>query len=67
MVGWLAGEAVPILSQHHRDAARCHDVSNVVHAGALQACSALAGVSHLFEDLEPFSGGVPSQGLELLG
>jgi hypothetical protein len=35
MISGLPGKAVPVLCQHHRDAAGGHVVSHTVHAGAL--------------------------------
>ena len=67
MVGRLAGEAVPVLRQHHGDAAGGYEIPHAVHAGPLQARAALAGVLYLLEDLVAFSGGVLSQGFDLLG
>ena len=58
MIGGLAGEAVPVLGQHHRDTAGGHEVPHAVHAGPLKACAALSGVYYLLEDLVPFAGGV---------
>src|SRR5215213_2066558 len=40
MVCGLPGEAVPVLRQHHGDAAGGHEVPYTVHTGALQRCSA---------------------------
>jgi hypothetical protein len=67
MVGGLAGEAVPVLRQHHGDAAGGHEVAHAVHAGPLQACPALPGVRHLFEDFVAFLARVGPQSLHLLG
>ena len=67
VVGGLAGEAVPILREHHGDAAGGHEVPHAVHAGPLQAGAALAGVLYLLEDLVAFSGSIVSQGFDLLG
>jgi hypothetical protein len=44
VVGGLAREAVPILRQHHRNAASGHQVSHPVQAGTLEARPALTGV-----------------------
>ena len=44
VIGGLAGEAVPVLCQHHRDAPSGHEVPHAVHAGPLEARAALAGV-----------------------
>jgi hypothetical protein len=66
MLRWLAGEAVPILCQHHRDAATGHEVSYTVHTRPLKACAALAGVLHFLEYLESLLCCVLSQGFYLL-
>src|SRR5918992_1477812 len=66
MVGRFAGEAVPVLGQHHRDAACCNQVPNPVHARSLKAGAALAGVYYLLEDLVPLSGSIFPQGFKLL-
>jgi hypothetical protein len=62
-IGGLSGEAVSVLGYHHRHAGGGHQVSHAVHARTLQAYTALAGVLHLLEDLEPLSGGVFPQSL----
>jgi hypothetical protein len=67
VVGGLAGEAVPVLGQHHGDAAGGHEVPHPVHAGPLQARSALAGVRYLLGNLVALTGGVVPQSLDLLG
>src|SRR5687767_3521669 len=66
-VGGFTAETVPILCEHHIDAASAHQVSHTVHARPLQACAALSGVRYLLEDLVPFSSGVLPEGLKLLG
>jgi len=66
MVSRLAGEAVPILGQHHIDTTTRHQVPHTVHARPLQAGSALSRVLHLLEDLVTLSSCVGSQGFELL-
>ena len=66
-VGGFAAETVPILSEHHRDAASAHQVSHAVHTWPLKACAALSRVHYLLEDLVPLLGGISSQGFNLLG
>ena len=66
MVSGLAGEAVPVLCQHHRDAACGHQVPHAVHARTLEADATLAGVGYLLEDLVSFLSGVVPESLELL-
>src|SRR5215216_7306506 len=63
----LAAETIPVLCQHHEDAATSHEVPHTVHARPLQARSALAGVLYLLEHLVAFSGSIVSQGFDLLG
>src|SRR3712207_3350807 len=46
VVGGLAGEAVAVLRQHHRNSALGHEVVHPVHAGALQARPAPAPGPH---------------------
>jgi hypothetical protein len=53
VIGGLPSEAVPVLSQHHRNAASSHQVSHMVHAGPLQARPALTRVCHLLEARSP--------------
>jgi hypothetical protein len=67
VIGWLAGEAVPVLGEHHIDAASSHEIPYTVHAWPLQAGAALSRVYYLLQDLVSFSGSVLSQGFELLG
>src|SRR5918993_558233 len=67
MISRLAGEAVPVLSEHNRDAPSAHQVSHAVHARPLQACAALSGILYLLEDLVPFASSVRSQSFDLLG
>src|SRR5215203_6777348 len=67
VISWLAGEAVPILRQHHRYSATSHEVPHAVHAWPLKACAALPGVLHPLEDLVTFSGGGLAEGFYLLG
>jgi len=43
-VGGFAAETVPILSEHHRDAASRHQVPQMVQTRPLKACAALSGV-----------------------
>jgi hypothetical protein len=47
VIGGLAGEAVPILREHHRHPAGGHQVPHPVHAGPLEAGAALSGVGYL--------------------
>jgi hypothetical protein len=63
----LAGEAVPVLRQHHGDTAGGHEVPHAVHPGPLQAGAALSGVYYLLEDLVALLSRVCSQGFYLLG
>src|SRR5687768_3046959 len=66
-VGGFAAETVPILCEHHIDAASAHQVPHAVHTWPLKASAALAGVYYLFEDLVAFTGSVLPQGFKLLG
>jgi hypothetical protein len=61
MVSRLAGEAVPVLGEHHRDAPGGREVTHAVHAGPFEARPALAGVCDLLENLVALSGGVVSE------
>jgi hypothetical protein len=47
MVGGLAGDAVPVLCQHHIDTTTRYEVPHTVHAWPLKACAALSGVYYL--------------------
>ncbi len=67
MVGGLAREPVPVLGEHHGEAAGGHEVAHAVHAGPLQARPALAGVGHLLHYLVALTGSVGPQRLHLLG
>src|SRR5215203_520776 len=67
MVGGLPGYTVPILRQHHRHTTSRYQVSHAVHPGPLQTRAALSGVLYLLEYLVAFSGGVLTQGFDLLG
>src|SRR5215217_6688785 len=58
VIGGLAGEAVPILCQHHIDTTTGYQVPHTVHTGPLKAGAALSGVRYLFEDLVALSRGV---------
>ena len=53
-VGGLASEAIPILCQHHGDAASSHEIPHTVHAWPLKACAALSGVRYFLKDLIAF-------------
>src|SRR5215204_382719 len=44
VIGRFAGEAISVLSQHHRDTATCYQIAYPVHARPLQGRPALAGV-----------------------
>src|SRR5215217_6907484 len=66
VIGRLAGEAISVLSQHHRDIATCYQVAYPVHARPLQGRPALAGIRYRFQDLIAFLIGVSAQGLHLL-
>src|SRR5215208_4561976 len=67
MIGRLAGNAIPILRQHHGNAPSGHEVPHTVHTWPLKAGAALSGIYYLLEDLVPLSGGVGSQSFDLLG
>jgi hypothetical protein len=67
VIGWLAGEPIASLCEHHIDAASSYKVPHTVHAWPLQAGAALSRVCDLLEDLIAFTGGVGSQGFYLLG
>jgi hypothetical protein len=54
-VGGFAAETVPILSEHHRDAASAHQVAHAIHTWPLKAGAALSGVYYLLEDLITFA------------
>src|SRR5215210_56658 len=66
VIGRLAGEAISVLSQHHRDTATCYQIAYPVHARPLQTRPTLAGIRYLFQDLIAFLVGVFTQGLHLL-
>ena len=51
VVRGLARDAVPVLGQHHGDAAGCHQVAHPVHAGPLQGGATVSGIPYLFEKL----------------
>jgi len=55
VIGQLTGEAVSILSQHHRNAPGGHEVPHAVYAGPLQRSAALSGVLYLLEDFVAFT------------
>ena len=58
---------VAVLCQHRAYTAGSHRIPYAVHARVLQGCLALPRVLCLFENLIAFSGGVRSQGFDLLG
>src|SRR5829696_10121066 len=66
-VGGFAAETVPVLCEHHIYIATGYKVPHTVHTWPLQAGAALSGVYYFLEDFVAFSGGVGSQGFELLG
>jgi hypothetical protein len=51
VVGGLSSEAVPVLGEHHRNAAVVHQVPHPIHPRTLEARPALARVLNLLEDL----------------
>ena len=57
---------VAVLCQHRVYTAGSHRIPYAVHARVLQGCLALPRVLCLFENLIAFSGGVRSQGFDLL-
>ncbi len=65
-VGGFTGEAVPILSENHRDATSGDQVPHPIQPRSLQACAALSGVLDLLEDLVALSRAPFPQGLDLL-
>ena len=67
VIRWLTGEPIAVLREHDIDTASGHEIPHTVHTWSLKAGAALTGVYYLLEDLVAFTGGVLSQGFELLG
>lgn len=65
-VGWLTGDAVPILRQHDRHAAVRNEIPHAIHARPLQARAALAWVRDLFQNFVAFPLHILPEPLHLL-
>ena len=66
-MGGLAAQAVPVLGEHHRDAAAPHQIPHPVETGAHEGSAALPRVDDLRDHLKARAQGVRPQRLELLG